>query len=317
MKLLFLLSGESTSLAREEILALAGKRKCEQAGKILIINSEEFDFSRLAYTKKVYKFIFSCKGGDLLKYMKKTDWSSFYRENFCIRIVGTNILKEKELASFVWNSVKNPKVNLSDPATQFEFLFFNGKVYCGLLIAETGQGFTERKSNRRPTFHPSSMNAKLARAIVNLTAVNPKERLLDPFCGCGGILIEGGIIGAKAVGIDIDPLMISKAQKNFDFYKIKGYELKVADSTLVNMPKVDAIATDPPYGRSSSLHNKDINSLYYSFLDNAFNNLLKKGKRLCIIFPSTIKLKSKFKKVCHIDLYVHKSLTRRIFVLEK
>ena len=56
-------------------------------------------------------------------------------------------------------------------------------------------------------------------------------------------------------------------------------------------------------------------NLYTDFLNNAYK-ILKPKQYLVIITPN-IKVKSKFKIIKTIDYYVHKSLTRKIIILQK
>ena len=89
--------------------------------------------------------------------------------------------------------------------------------------------FGLRKPHLRPGFHPSSLNPKLARAIVNLTGIE-KGKILDPFCGVCGILIEAGLIGLFPVGYDIDEEMLKKAELNFRYFGIKRFILEKKDA---------------------------------------------------------------------------------------
>jgi len=93
------------------------------------------------------------------------------------------------------------------------------------------------------------MSPKLARCMVNLTRIKNSDRLLDPFCGTGGIIIEAGIIGARVVGTDIDPKMVIGTIENLQHCDIKDYEVFQADARKLKLPyEVDGVATDPPYG---------------------------------------------------------------------
>ena len=53
------------------------------------------------------------------------------------------------------------------------------------------------------------MMPRMARALVNISLVNPGEWLFDPFCGTGGILIEASDVGAVAAGGDMDRVMVT------------------------------------------------------------------------------------------------------------
>lgn len=63
--------------------------------------------------------------------------------------------------------------------------------------------------------HPyvAAINPPLSRKLIE-TYVPPGESVLDPFCGGGGVLVEGLLSGRKCAGFDINPLgtMISKSK---------------------------------------------------------------------------------------------------------
>lgn len=306
MKLIFILSGENLDLAKHEVLALASSNDYSLDGNILLVDCKKFDFSRLAYCHKVLRFV--CKG---VKQMETVDWQKYCKGSFCVRFKGNSSM-EKELAAFVWKSLKNPKVDLKQPDTKIE-LFSGERVYCGTTLFENKKDFFSRATKNKPGFHPSSMNPRLAKACVNLSGVKKGEVLLDPFCGAAGIIVEAGLMKVKVVGNDIDNEMLRLAKKNIKHYKVKA-KLTEKDALKLKM-KADAIVTDLPYGKSSSLHKEKAVKLYNNFLKKA-KQLLKKKKRLVMVIPSDIKVKHSFKTVAKIDHYVHHALTRRIYVLE-
>lgn len=312
MKLILLLSGENLSLAREEALAIAGTEKYTQNQNILLLETEN-DLERLAFTKKILKHLFSCKTEDLEDRIKNFDWQKVYKKNFCVRIKGKTRLKEKELASLIWRKLKNPKVSLEKPATSVNFVFTNKKVYCGLLLYRNVENFRERRPHLREGFHPTSIQPKLARALVNLSRIKKGQTLLDPFCGTGGILIEAGLLGCKLKGNDIDEKMIELTRKNLGQFKLKA-RLTQKDA-LKMKDKVDAIVTDLPYGKGS-YHNIKLEKLYRNFLEKAYE-LLKPGKYLIAVFPKKIRTTKKLRTLKEIKYYVHSSLTRHIIIAKK
>ena len=87
------------------------------------------------------------------------------------------------------------------------------------------------------------------------------------------------------------------------------------------MKKIDAIVTDPPYGRAATTFKVELNELYEESLKN-FHSILKPNKYLCITAPlniDIIKIANKFGfKLIeqHIER-LHKSLTRTITVFKK
>ncbi len=313
MKYAFVLSGENISLAKQEVLALAASDEFKRDGNILIVNCRKFDFSRLAYCHEVIKLIFSCGKGRLEDSLSKVNWESHCKGTFCFRFKG-NSRKEKKLAGTIWKSLKRPKVNLRNPDTKIEVVPGGKKLHCGTTLWENPKGFSSRATKHKPGFHPSSMNPKLARACVNLSAVRKGEKMLDPFCGAGSLLVEAALMKIKPIGNDLDPKMLRLAKKNLESYKVKAV-LMEKDALKLKL-KADAIATDLPYGKASSLHKANAGKLYNGFLKHA-KQLLKKGGRLVMVVPSKAKVKHSLKKVAVIDHYVHHALTRRIYVLEK
>lgn len=312
MKYLLLLSGENLELAKEEATSLADSRKFKQRGNLLILESKSFEFKRLAYTHKVFRFLFSCKEKEFVKKIKNIDWQKHYKKSFSVKSHNLNIGAGK-IADIIWAKIKKPKVNLKNAATGIEFFRTDNEIYCGLLLWENKGNFNRRKAHKRPGFSPVSLHPKLARCLVNLSKA--KTTLVDPFCGTGGILIEAGLMNLKPIGSDIDKNMLKKAENNLKFFKIKGYKLLNKDATKLKI-KADAIATDPPYGQASSLKKQKLRILLENFLKNIYNNL-KEGGHLVIILPNNLRIKSKFKIKKRIGFYIHKNLTRTINIMSK
>lgn len=374
MKYLFLLSGEYPDMAREEVLSLLDLKKVELAGKLLIADLNAIQLKnqskRLALTKSIFKVLFECKINDVEKSMKGFKWDSVYKNNFCIRVQFMdgikdnsirNIIKikknqkneratsgskhdrseplgifsEKNLAKYIWRSVKKPKVELENPKTLIQVLISKNKAYCGLLIYGNHEDFESRKSNLRPFSSPTSLHPKLARALVNLTGIEEKEILIDPFCGAGGFLIESGLMGIKSVGYDINKIMTKGCRKNLKYFKINNCKIK-AKNALDISDKFDCLVTDLPYGLNSNViseYHKDnwklgrinkkiqkegfaeyLEEFYLQFLKNLRKKIRKKA---VIIFPNyadyrSLLKKSGFRIEKEFSNYVHSSLTRKI-----
>lgn len=220
------------------------------------------------------------------------------------------MFQAKDFAVYIWRRLKNPKVDLQNPATHFELFFIGTQVIAGKRLGTIdATTFLKRRPHLRPHAHPGGMQPRLARALVNLTGAH-KGTITDPFCGAGGILLEALLMGFKAVGTDFDKQQIERAKKNLG----KKAKLKVADATKIG--KVDYVVTDFPYG----LHTKGKNlpKLYLTFLQKLKKNL---KHRAVIVFPDFIKheaiiKKSKMKVLGEFKNYVHGSLSRTIVVLE-
>ena len=87
------------------------------------------------------------------------------------------------------------------------------------------------------------------------------------------------------------------------------------------MVRVDCIATDPPYGRSSTTLGWSTKQIVEDFL-STIGDVLPKGRRICMASPKSIRISKigkelGFKHVESHFVYVHRSLTREIAVFER
>jgi tRNA (guanine10-N2)-dimethyltransferase len=162
------------------------------------------------------------------------------------------------------------------------------------------------------------MHPKIARLLVNLARVKKGKKVLDPFCGTGGILIEAGLMGMGILGSDVDERMVAGCRENMDFYGLHG-KIKTANAMEIDKKfhDIDAIVTDPPYGRSSATFGSSIKKIYKNFLKSAARALKSKGV-IVIVMPMEFSPRIEgFGVIGKYDIRVHKSLTRRILVLRK
>ena len=316
VKLLFYLSGENSGIGKAEVLALTNAKKFEFVDRFLVVDTDKKGLDeRLAFTHKVFKLLFSCKLGDLVKKVNSFSWNRVYKNDFCVRIVGDSEFSDKYLGGLVYDKLKNPVVKLHGSETEINFLFTKNKVFVAILLSEIEKSFNGRKPHLRPEFHPTSLHPKLARALVNLTGATKGSKVLDPFCGSGGLLIEAGLMGLKPVGYDLDGDMINRSRINLDSFKLKNYKLVQKDSTKLS-DKFDFVVSDLPYGRNSKVSH-DLEILYLSFLKSLKIIL---GKSAVIVFPDFVDCKKLIKKsglklVEEFDFYLHKSLSKKIVVL--
>jgi tRNA (guanine10-N2)-dimethyltransferase len=172
--------------------------------------------------------------------------------------------------------------------------------------------FEKRRVALRPFFYPISLHPKFARLLVNMTGVMSGETLLDPFCGTGGVLIEAGLVEAHPVGSDLKADMVEGCGVNLAKFGVEAnlFPADVKD-LKEHVDHVDAIATDPPYGRSTTMGD-DIGRLYSKSFE-VFTDVLRKEGRLSIIVPKEhlIELGKEYMELeASHSLRVHKSLTR-------
>ena len=341
---LFVTTKNHLPLAERELISLFGDIKRDDGKRVYGANNannlflvkkkvDEKLVQRLAYTSSVHKVLVEASSlRAVVSEIKKYDWEKVVDKTFCVRsYVGD--LREKDIAELVWNKLKYPKVNLSNPRTLISLFSFNSggnknrnKYLVSTRVWENELGFMQRKPHMRKCPHPTSIDPRLALACVNITGIK-KGIILDPFCGTGGFLIEAGLLNMNVVGFDIDDVMLKRTESNLREQAIRKFKLFKRDASDLGSYdlKFDAIVSDLPYGKASKLHNRERDELYNSFLATIKTvkaRVLKEyGKSIAIviIFPDSVSesfVARHFKIGFMYSYYIHRSLSRRIFVLE-
>ena len=322
MKVMLYLSGEHPTLPSSEVISVLKGEGInyellrENKLMILDIDTENPDFlSRLALTRYASEFV--DKGDDLSKLALPTYNKISMHETFAVRCIGKKGIGKKRIEEELGGKIKKlgMKVNLDNPDVEvlcfIDRDFFIGIKYSFLTLT---RDFNVRKPQYRPYFHPTGMHPKIARVLVNLARVKPSDTILDPFCGTGGILIEAGLMEMKIFGTDIDEEKVRGCRKNLKYYGLSG-EIETANALKIKKTKVDAVVTDPPYGRSSFVSEKNLKEFYNKFLKVAVS-VLKKNGHVVLVLPKSYTLESARVLETH-DVRVHRSLVRRIWVLGK
>ncbi|MEF8873480.1 MAG: methyltransferase [Candidatus Thermoplasmatota archaeon] len=175
-----------------------------------------------------------------------------------------------------------------------------------------------RQVKNRPFSSPISLKPWFTIALINLARPSRSSRLHDPFCGTGGLLIEGGKMGLEVSGGDKDPEMIKGCEKNLNEFDVKC-ELKEGDVSQTIPEDIEIVATDPPYGRASSTSKEDLKSIYQRLFE-ASAERLKEGGRLAAIFPEEEYISMGEEHLELLERYrtkVHGSLDRNFTVFKK
>ncbi len=230
-----------------------------------------------------------------------------------------NTLKiEREIGGII-KLKTNAKVNLKNPDILVRVVILENTFFISnVLETRDREYFQKNRPHLRKYFHPGCMLPKLARAMVNLARVKEGDIVLDPFCGTGGFLIEAGLIGAKLIGCDIDWRMASGTLINLEEYnlldkviKVKKLDAKYVKEFLneLNIEKVDAIVTDPPYGISTSKKGEIEKIL------ETLPEVVKENGYFVFAYPKKIELDMKLEGL--FKVYIHKGLIRHIHVYKK
>ena len=277
---------------------------------IATIDSDNADFiNRLALTKSAGELVHI---GDNLPEIASMVSEKISEESFAVRSESKTI--EEELGRLIWE--KGHKVDLITPDTKILCFKEDGRYVIAIDTPLTKE-FEKRKPKRKPFFHPTGMNPKLARLMVNLGRVKAGDVIFDPFCGTGSILIEAGLMDMKVKGLDINSKIVEGCKENLKFYGLRG-SIRVGDILdITSHGRVDAIVTDPPYGRSSFVTDRNLKNLYRGFISSAAE-ILSEGKYLVMSLPNEFRAESdEFDIIEKYSWYVHRSLTRQIYVLRR
>ena len=316
MKLLFLLSGEHPTLPCSE-LSCVGEVIDSRPQVAVALCNRVSPVTRLAMSHSVMEYLGECPADikSFLHLMK--DLSISAPGPFVARvkkIEGADITEPTTDLERLMGGAISGTVSLDHPSHEFRAIFSGNRCYIGKLLCTVDRGsFDARNPGKRSFFHPGVMMPRMARSIVNISLVTEGERFLDPFCGTGGVLIEAGLVGATVTGGDMDAFMVRGTRRNIPdagLFLAGAGNLPIKDST------VDAVATDLPYGQSSSIMAEGLESLYTQSLEE-IRRVLKPGRRAVIVTHRDIRvIASQIMDLCEFhEQRVHKSLTRRIMVL--
>ena len=231
----------------------------------------------------------------------------------CYTIEITIPMREyKNEALTVYNEiVKN--VKLSKKCQKLDIIFTEGIIIAGIRKEEKDTKSLIRHS-KKPYSQSGTLAPEIARLLINLSQA--EKEILDPFMGTGSILIEAKWLGLNCIGFDIDDKMIEKTKANLLHFHYEC-ELMKGDAEKIPIRKIEAITTDPPYGRSFSIKG-GLQNLY----ENFFHSASEVTKTLVFTTDSKFDWRDKlkeagFREISIHFIYTHKSLSRAIYVVRK
>jgi tRNA (guanine10-N2)-dimethyltransferase len=306
---LYLLAGENLELAKSELNGFLRSQGIDEAaetdGKLAETDTEPMkgQLKRLALTHEVSKLI---ERSDELE----TDYRP--KGSYAVRafdLTGESDTKKIERSLGKELEDEKNQVDLENPDKTIRVYIFEEKYVIGRLVEDIDRSlFEKRKNQNRPFSSPVSLDPVLARVLVNLTGVKPGEKLLDPFCGTGGILIEAGLCGIDVYGTDMQKEMVEGTRENLEEYGVLRHSIrqaKIGDVEEVFDQKFDAVVADVPYGKASKMEGDPIES----FLEVAPR--VTDGEIVFMSEQESINdLEPEF------EIYVHKNLTRYIYILD-
>lgn len=209
-------------------------------------------------------------------------------------------------------------VDLESPDHEFHVIVSRRTAHLGWLVASGDDDFSARRPTDRPFFQPGSMAPRLARALAILAGARPEVTILDPMCGTGGIVLEAALVGATAVGTDVQEQMVRGTRENCRTLA-HGRPVHVCRADVTRLPirrgPVDGVAFDAPYGRQSRIAARETRDLLTDALaaigeitDSAV--VVTDAAREDPIADTGWRIRASFRR------RVHRSLTRHIYHLD-
>jgi tRNA (guanine10-N2)-dimethyltransferase len=317
MRLAFELSGESESIPRAEVLAIFHGLVVQEIERVVVMDVEIFDqqlANRLAMTHAVIEVKDIC-AQKLTSIYQAAQNIELPRVSVAVRAkrIGPG-LKSVDVEATIGKALaeRGFEIDLAHPQLLVRALLSDDVCIIGKTLTQINRF--------RPYFYPGVLLPRIARAAVNLSGIKAHELIFDPFCGTGGLLLEAGLIGATALGSDVDSRMVFGTKMNLDYFGVES-ALLVQDAMRLALQDecVDAVTTDLPYGRSVSIHAQSLGQLTEMALDEILR-ILKSGARAVLISHNPIErevLDVGFTIEGRHTQYVHKSLTREIVVVRK
>lgn len=337
--LLLLLSGEHPTLPYSEALAILDSegvphREIGRFDQIFLIDApegcEKSLQERSAYVMEGGRLLFRSapSKGDFTRACGDFDWGFLEGKSLGVKVTRVKdfwgTVDTQELQGLLGAAIlasTDSTVDLKNPDVWIRGVVTDGGIFVfSMGIRTDRKAFGKRKPKSRPFFHPGVLEPKIARAFVNLSGARAGERFLDPFCGTGGFLIESALMGCSTYGMDLDIRMVKGARANLHHYSLEA-EIVRGDAKSLPFSRLDAVATDPPYGRGTWTGGQNVRALLSSFLHNAGDSL-KEGGKLCTaapqeLNPSDLAWKAGLTVLEEHSMRVHKSLTRSIIVAKR
>ena len=322
------LGGENTDLGKYEALELLKfkqyfpRLEFDYGNIIVISTSKDIKkniIARLSMTKRISKVIFSSSKDDIEDILKDLKEIKIDDLDFAIRQINGKNLNSEQVTLLIGEKISEKnETNLDGP--QVTVLFYkNENFFISLKYSGKNTGYKKclkHHISNRPYFSPIGIHPRVARAMINLSNCADDRTLIDPFCGTGGVLIEGADMGLEVIGIDLKDRMIEFSKGNLRHYGFKG-KLINSDFKEVADLNFGSIVCDPPYGIASSSGGENIRELMERSLDT-FQKCMTKSQRLVIAVSDTRMIRHKnLTQIYKFEWYIHKSLTRNIIVFEK
>ena len=317
MKTFFIL-GRNPELSREEVLAYLRARNREHKevlfeGNLLVLETREderFDIQEFGGVLKLGKVLFEGEEKGLGEFVKNNELVPADKFTFgAFGNMDLEVLKEKfkqgRKKAVLKHGRKGIKMQegerLELPTADFYIFFhtFEDEIYFGLVTQDYNyMKVKERDMNKPVRREQLAISPRLSKILINLSGAKPRDLLLDPFCGVGGILQEALIKKMNVHGIDKDKQATIDAAKNLKWvaskYGVKNnYKIENLDSRKAPDLQFAAIATETPLGKilRKKPNDNEAKQIIQNFeaymipILSKLKNVKKPNAKIAITFP--------------------------------
>jgi len=134
--------------------------------------------------------------------------------------------------------------SFKSPKTCIGISFYEGSWYLGFLI-ENSRKWQEHKV--KPHSYSSSLNIKIAKALVNIASNGElSKKIIDPCCGVGTVILEGLFAGYDISGWEINSKVAENAKVNLRHF---NYQPDITCGDIQDIEDhFDVSIVDLPYG---------------------------------------------------------------------
>jgi tRNA (guanine10-N2)-dimethyltransferase len=321
-------SGDRLDIAAAELEAImeaSGQRATVKSeGGLVICQVQDLlveTVARAAYIQDIGELLYLA--GEMPSDATKFDFSKLEGRTFKVDAEGFSESSKRSIdeayGEWVLRSAEGSSVRMKDPDAVVRVVKKGKMVFVGITTPRGRGKWVKRRPRARAFFHPSALFPKLARLMVNLSAVGRGETFLDPFSGTGSTVIEACLVGAYGLGLDLDKRMVFGGRRNLRGFGLdRESQVLRGDARFLPFREVDAIAGDVPYGRASSTKGAASKDLLEAVLVRG-GRCLRRGGRLVVMHQKSAQVGEPkgFEVLGEYEFYVHRSLTRVISVLRK
>ena len=205
---------------------------------------------------------------------------------------------------------------------------FKGTVYFGIATQDYDDKGVKKRDMQKPVRRESlAISPRLSKILINISGAKPRDLLLDPFCGIGGILQEALIKKMNVHGIDKDKTATEGTKQNLKWltseYNIKNnFTIENNDSRKTPDLQFAAIATETPLGKilrkkPNDNEAKTIIQNFEAYMIPILRRLkaVKKPKaKIAITFPAIRTFHADAEKIadkCNLKIYIKPILESR------